>query len=203
MQGGSNHLLGLPTSLLQRWYEHAGAASVFSGGVVRIERTNSSAILKAYPGEVSASLQPAAVALLRRLGHSARQWNPSYSRVEGGEAPEAGAPFVRFTLPAWEVRRLIREARACGEPFRLEYTQLAGSGDERWRHTSTGRRVVVTSDECTVWSAETEPPSPCGEDELPRMPPPERWSVLNGLGGAQSWSSYVLVDEADTELHCF
>ena len=40
VQGSSNHLLKVPTGLLQRWNAHEPARA-FGGGVVRVESTNS------------------------------------------------------------------------------------------------------------------------------------------------------------------
>ena len=82
MQGGSNHLL-LPTALLQRWHRHAGAASAFSGGVVRVESTNSTLFLSIHPGEFTSVLRPAARRYLVDAGHSGRLWNSAVGQVVG------------------------------------------------------------------------------------------------------------------------
>ena len=152
MQGGSNHLLGVPTSLLQRWNEHAGAKSIFTGGVVRIESTNSSIIAKAYPGEVSTLLPPAAVALLRRVGHSGRQFNPAFSRVEGGDRVPGeravgprGEPHGGFSL--WPRGRLHRTCATlptgCRRLGRWWWPQRRGRGGGRRGYVGWWRRLAL------------------------------------------------------------
>ena len=51
VQGASNHVLGVPTGLLQ-----ARSDGVFSGGVVRVETTSSDYLNALYPGEITTLL---------------------------------------------------------------------------------------------------------------------------------------------------
>ena len=138
MQGGSNHLL-LPTALLQRWHRHAGAASAFSGGVVRVERTNSTLFLSTHPGEFTSVLRPAARRYLVDAGHSGRLWNSAVGQVVGTfvmppNPAASGGPFVRYTLPAFAVRELVRRARADGEAFELTYEHSMAQAATRVAH---------------------------------------------------------------------
>jgi hypothetical protein len=49
---------------------------------------------------------------------------------------------VPYTLPAIELRRLLGEARANGESFRIVYTHLVGmQGNEAWRQRGGGMTV--------------------------------------------------------------
>ena len=218
MQGGSNHLL-LPTSLLQKWHRHAGAASAFSGGVVRVESTNSTLFLSLHPGEFTPVLRPAAIGYLVDAGHSGRQWNSAVGQVVGSfvmppnPAAAEGGEFVRYTLPAFAIRDLVRRARAAGEAFALTYAQLDGAGgDEEWRRESRGRRVTLQEDgeggrSCVVElpdGTDTGPATePCAADELVLQGPPSAWDPLNWLGSGQSWNSYVVDAPRGGQLHCY
>ena len=215
MQGGSNHLL-LPTALLQKWHRDHGATSAYSGGVVRVESTNSTLFLSTHPSELTPVLRPAAVSYLVDAGHSGRQWNAAVAQVIGAFAvppnPAAsGGAFVRYTIPAFAVRELVRRARASGEAFELIYEQLYGAGgDEEWRTASAGRRVKLHEDgaggrSCvvavpgssgTVWED-------CAKEELVLQGPPSAWEPLNWLGYGQSFNSYVVDAPKGGELHCY
>ena len=215
MQGGSNHLL-LPTALLQKWHRDHGATSAYSGGVVRVESTNSTLFLSTHPSELTPVLRPAAISYLVDAGHSGRQWNAAVAQVIGAFAvppnPAAsGGAFVRYTIPAFAVRELVRRARASGEAFELIYEQLYGAGgDEEWRTASAGRRVKLNEDgaggrSCvvavpgssgTVWED-------CAKEELVLQGPPSAWEPLNWLGYGQSFNSYVVDAPKGGELHCY
>ena len=91
-------------------------------------------------------------------------------------------PFVRYTVPAVQLRRMLAEAREAAEAFELEYTVLDGdAGDEAWRAASTGvRRVRLREDPrsklsaCAVASSSVvgtaRHDEACAADELARMP---------------------------------
>eukprot|EP01052_Picozoa_sp_SAG31_P073334 SAG31_NODE_32356_length_357_cov_0.600775_1_plen_53_part_10 len=52
--------------------------------------------------------------------------------------PPPATPFVRYTAPSLQLKRMLEEARASDEAFELEYTVLDGDfGDEAWRINST------------------------------------------------------------------
>jgi hypothetical protein len=170
VHGGSNHVL-LPMNILQRVYIDAPATTlageIFGGGVIRVEGVNSSHLTGSgvrYPGELVSSsgdgcCQPAAVQLLRSAGHSGRQWSPmSFSCAVGNRPPSAKTAnasiisstgqwkFQPYTIPAAELRRLIRQARVRypGETFYISGAILPGAeGDENWRATATSARFVI------------------------------------------------------------
>lgn len=70
MQGGSNHILS-PTALLHKWFGSISASrSVFGGGIVRIEESDSQTINRLYPGEITSTHSVRARELLVGAGHS-------------------------------------------------------------------------------------------------------------------------------------
>ena len=92
-----------------------------------------------------------------------------------------GNAFVKFTLPAFELRRLLLEARTRNESFSIEYSHLNGAeGDERWRIGSTERRVTVverfgeeTTCIVTIAGGGLLPdPKPCDDGDLAIAPFP-------------------------------
>ena len=101
----------------------------FTGGVVRIEMTNSSWMNGLYPAEYTPVLTRGTQTLLTDAGHSGRHFNSLISRVVGSFAvpprPD-DSPFVQYTVPAFELRRLIHEARQRKESFELRYSHLPG-----------------------------------------------------------------------------
>ena len=60
--------------------------------------------------------------------------------------------FIRYSLPALEVRQMLLEIRRRGEAFDLEYTRIAGpvpwgiDDAERWRVDGCGTRVHLRED---------------------------------------------------------
>ena len=51
---------------------------------------------------------------------------------------------MRYTLPAYELRRQLRDAIAAAESFELVYSSLPGAtGDEQWRVHASGRTVKL------------------------------------------------------------
>ena len=139
MHGGSNHLF-MPTALLD-----------VSGGVVRVEACNSTFINALYPGESTKSMSPRLRKMLTESGHIGRQFAPSVRRALGAELrafmpPNEANSFVSWTTTAYELRRILAEAKAANESFGIEYTKLADSeGDERWRSEAAGRTYYYQS----------------------------------------------------------
>ena len=157
LHGGTNHLLGVPTGLLQSfWYQDSnsgmknstGEVGVlqdwFGGGIVRVEYTNSDYLNRLYPGEITTLLDPELRYHLQSSGHVGRQFNPKARRVLGPNI-RMGMPFwkdddndktnknrfVKYTVPALEFRRLLTDAREYavqnGETFHVHYTRLDGA----------------------------------------------------------------------------
>lgn len=216
-QGGSNHYL-LPTSVLQLWgyAGHGATDGPFGGGLVRVEKSTSLHMAGYCPAETSARLAPGAVELLRRHGHSGRAFNPAFALNIGPHAlpPRAkGAPFVRYSLPAYELRRQLRDARAKGERFELVYTHLPGAaGDERWRATVGGRTIRLVEGartSCTVLAPGEGGARTCQADDVALAPFPRRdyWArpVASALGALQSWNPHPILEDVEpqTELHCY
>ena len=122
----------LPTSVLHKYYYdgYAVTENPFSGGIIRIESTDSTWINSMYPAEYTPVLTDGTQSLLKQAGHSGRHFNSLISRVVGAFALPSrpdDSPFVKFTLPAFEVRRLLKEARAKNDSFSLEYSRNSTS----------------------------------------------------------------------------
>ncbi|KAL1514558.1 hypothetical protein AB1Y20_003653 [Prymnesium parvum] len=177
LHGGSNHLL-LPTSLLQ---------PSLGGDVVRVEASTSTYLNSLYPADITSKIDPRSREMLLAVGHTARQYNPTVRRVVGEELraymprwqPDSSSPFIKYTMPAMELRRVLWEARERNESFSIEYSRLpGGQGDETWRSSSSTARVKLVENAhgkriCKVitglWS------SPCAEDEVALAPPLSAW----------------------------
>jgi hypothetical protein len=207
---GSNHLL-VPTGLLHGLLPSQLSRAAFS--TIRVTSVTSERMAAQYPAEVTASISPAARALLAAAGHTARQWNPMLGRVIGLEAvagPAADAPTAAlYSVPALELRRLIGEAQARGESFELSYTRLSvavppalKANIEAWRQRGAGVDVVYR------WDAKARtatcslgrglfPPS-CAADEVALLPPPQ-WPVSLMLFQPLP----VLLGENWDEVHCY
>ena len=116
----------------------------------------------------------------------------------------SGTPFVSFTVPALELRRLLQIARGAQEPFTLTYVRLPGAlGDNAWRANASGPRISLSEDgrggrRCLVDGATSVRTllapfggtsvgtllglnigdiggSACDADEIALLPPPPRW----------------------------
>ena len=173
MHGKGNHLLS-PTDLLQHVYPSAFAT-------IRVEASTSEWINMIYPGEITQSMAAYEVELLRSVEHTGRMFNAMKNRILHIEET---APFVRYTVPALEMRRLLAEARAREEAFSLTYTRLQGVGDEIWRRRASGVKVTLREDgkggrTCTVYDGATcgNPLGgllgcACDADEVALQPPP-------------------------------
>ena len=231
--GGSNHLLGVPMSLLQRWRYtgHGVGADPFGGGLVRIEHANSTHMAGYCPAETSTALSAGAVRIAREGGHSGRVFNPAFALNIGPRAlpPQPAGPFVRYTLPAFELRRQLRDARAtmaaaepAAEPFELVYTSLPGpEGDEQWRAHALGRTVkLVVGVRGEVASCHVLAVGPlgnaassCQADDLALAPFPSPGSLWHSglwlrpfdavVGALQSWNPQPILSDEQTELHCY
>ena len=214
-QGGTNHYLRIPTSLLQQWrYKgHGVDEDPFGGGIVRVEHTTSKYINARYPADISPLITTGAIESLRSSNHSTKEFNTCRAILVGTftiPTVPVDAPFVRFTVPAFELRRLLRDVRALGEPFELTYTSLPGSGgDEQWRIHAKGRtlKLVVGKEEaCTVLAAGGGAAT-CQLDDVALAPFPTRDFVKRpfeaALGFVQLPSPLAIVDEDDTEVHCY
>jgi len=137
LHGGSNHLL-LPTGLLQSAAVDVGPSrgNPFAGGVVLVQKTNSTLIQSLFPAEKVVP-EPHRT-LLRNAGHIGRQWSPESAEVIGPGVlyGKGGLPATPYTLPALEFRRVLEQARMRREPFFLEYARLPS---QIWRPKSDGR----------------------------------------------------------------
>ena len=116
----------------------------------------------------------------------------------------SGTPFVSFTVPALELRRLLEIARGAQEAFTLTYVRLPGAlGDNAWRANASGPRISLSEDgrggrRCLVDGAHDGATSvrallapfggallglnlgnmggsACDADEIALLPPPPRW----------------------------
>ena len=183
--GGSNHLF-MPTSLLQQW-ESTSQLDKFGGGIVRVTACTSDYMNAMYPSNCTDALPERVVALLREGGHIAQQFAPTVNLMLGPEIrakiphwqPSSGVPFLSYTVPALQLRRMVAEARATNEKFTLEYEHLPGRvGDEHWRQTAVASWVRLEEDgkggrQCHVRRDAKAAWTPCSQDELVLQPAPE------------------------------
>mmetsp|Transcript_30803 Transcript_30803/g.99301 ORF Transcript_30803/g.99301 Transcript_30803/m.99301 type:complete len:291 (-) Transcript_30803:1375-2247(-) len=218
LHGGSNHFF-FPTGILQRVYA-ARPTSAFYGGVVRVEKCTSDYFNEIYPSEYTADLTEGTRRILQDAGHTGRMFNPMLTAVTSSVAPwnaSEGLPFVKYTMPAHEFRRVLHLARrdlvvAQGAPrtktppppqkkFLIEYTVLDGLlGDETWRATAEGRTIRLTEESkggkssCRVLKPRK---GPCLPTDLPLLPPLPLWArkIL-------FFEPYPILPD-DYRLHCF
>jgi hypothetical protein len=197
LHAGSNHFVA-PTALLQTYFEKDPSSS-FGGGIIRIESTDAATFNEIYPGEYT--LPPRTKAWLETTGHAGRMFNPMLTAVTSSEAPwDPTSPFVKYTFPAHEFRRLLAVARANQETFYIEYTQLWGHGNETWRATGSGRRVQLAESpagirHCRVLSPEA---GPCTPHDVPYLPPLAWWAQKFLL-----FEPYPILPGDYTALQCF
>lgn len=176
------------------------------GGLVRVEACTSQYINALYPSEITSELSPRLRAMLASAGHIGRQFNPRASRVSGPAARSGlgrwvaaarNEPFVRYTLPAYELRRVLAEARAANESFSLTYVRLRAGEVAAPGEEAGGPRIVLHESgdgerHCVIWPSagsslvadvaqlfETSlhfslpfGSSPCADDEPAMQPPP-------------------------------
>ena len=187
LHGGSNHLF-MPTGLLQRSSTAAAWNSNLGGGVVRVTASTSTHINSMYPSDCTMELRPRIKQLLLDGGHIGRQFNPTVRRTLGpGIRPylyrwSPGEPFIKYTLPAMELRRTLAEARELNESFTLDYERLPGMvGDEKWRTTAVHSYVRIKEDGKGGRHCKTRLPGsarwrPCAPDEIAMQPAP--WGLM-------------------------
>ena len=177
--GGSNHLL-MPTAYLQRT-RFDDTSSVFFGGIVRVEDTNSSFIRQLYPGDQTDELEPLSMpALLTKAGYTPpRMYHPAVGRVIGLMARPPRQSWVPFTFFAFELRRLVAEANADNEgPFSITYARLPGmEGDELWRAEAFVSKTTAHFDHngslttCKTTHSSSSMTQDCAQDEIAKLPP--------------------------------
>ena len=252
----------LTSSLGTRYYDGWQVTdNPFTGGVVRIETTNSSWMNGLYPAEYTTVLTRGTQNLLTDAGHSGRHFNSLISRVVGSFAvpprPD-DSTFVKYTLPAFELRRIVHEARQREESFELRYSHLPGIvsvhrliismfdagvcvdpikikqhgafrapllltlpivrmlqvGDEQWRISASDRTVTLVDSgktrSCTVSVMDGKvlaAPMECTDRDLALAAFPSaglsQWSFSTTVGLMQVWNSYPILNDSDTELHCY
>ena len=133
-----------------RYHGHGVSSDPFSGGLVRIERHNSSRMAGYCPAETTPHLSAGSIALLKRFGHSGRVFNPAFALNIGPHAmpPRPDGPFVRYTLPAYELRRQLRDAIAAAESFELVYSSRRAPPA-----TSSGVSTPADARSSSLWRA--------------------------------------------------
>ena len=185
LYGGSNHYLvttGWLHALAERRPTYFPAASAFSGGVVRVDDTDSAYLNAMFPGETT-NLSPKTRAWLQAVGHSGR----AFSSIDGQVLLDMSAvprqrqrrrSFTPYRTTALEVRRLVDEARQHGGTFFLKYTRLPGEAQgHRPPATARGASVTFRHDGPGRSSCRARKPGawfdgPCAADELPNLPAP-------------------------------
>ena len=207
MVGGSNHVV-LPTGLLQRWY-YDDPSSVFGGGILRVEESNSTVLNAIHPGEMTSLLSIETREILRQLGYPARFFNSAVANVVGSHVMPHYDVRPQYTLPAFELHRVLR---LDPNPVTITVTKLDGpTGDESWRRTSGNRTATLIYNpypnlvSCHLHS------SPCDDRDLFHLTflaATTTSSWLNFIGDKlQMWNSYVLFDDPEvggsSELFCY
>lgn len=184
IHGGSNHFF-VSTNILER---------TIPSDIVRVEFTSSQHINQLVPAELTHILDLRARNLLQFVGHSGRVFGPAAARAISPDfgAPN-GDPFIRYTLPSFELRRLLEEARQLGEMFTLEYTHLPGY-DASSPHLQTSSIVRLIEDgrggrTCQVVDDNTTTGCPANEPAI--QPPPPRWTIKTMV----FWPNIILDDD--------
>lgn len=184
IHGGSNHLV-LPTGLLQEW-----SVGPYAGGVVRIDGTNSSFLRKLYPHEITHNLSPRARGMMQKVGHSGREWMPLFSRTAGPYLPFSDmgrVPFIPYTVPALELRRLVLELRKNNEACFLHYSKLPKSGklDSVKSQAQVADQIQLLIDAQGILTCSRRignASEPCASEELALLPAPSWWVLKFHIG---------------------
>jgi hypothetical protein len=212
--GPSNHYF-LPMGVLHKLpaFERMWPPVLpWAGGAVLVHESNARYFLTkgGVPGDASADHSPRTLALLRKSGHRAKQFFAVAKRfldkerftddesVLGGDGQMRVRDFVPFTIPAFELRRLVSEGTLGANSY-LTYSR---GGDllpaaRTTVHVTTGADGAVTS--CvvrapgapgapTLWSRFRS--TPCADDELVLLP---RISPL-ALAFLPVYNAYPLID---------
>jgi hypothetical protein len=194
---GMNHFL-VPTGLLQATFEQSDLAGPFAGGVVEVLYTDSQWMRNLFPAEGSRMLTERTKHMLRSVGHSAREFNPSTTRVVGtfpGMKPSTNlTKQLPYLLPAVELRRLLGEARTLNESFSVRYRRLSHTAPFNGRvvhlqERANGERLCLLegSDQGKL----------CDDDELALLPPSDHWATSLLLAFPMPMQS-----DGRTELGC-
>uniref|UniRef100_A0A7S3NJ07 Uncharacterized protein n=1 Tax=Aureoumbra lagunensis TaxID=44058 RepID=A0A7S3NJ07_9STRA len=212
MFGGSNHYL-LPAALLQRF-----EIGPYSGGLIRVEDTNSTWIrhITNYPGDLTSAIAQEARDLLAAGGHSTKYFNAMlnvesspriYPQLLSDELLKSSAnqnqnvPNIRFTIPASDLQRLIYEARHINESFSLTYAQLPGTtGDELWRSYATKSLHEIHFNQTGHLVHCLTDDAPCDSDMIENFFYSQPAWILKKLLLAMP---YPILEDNATELHCF
>ena len=206
---GSNHLLGLPTGLLQRAMAGGDPSSALSGGIVRIESFWTLHKTDWVSQQFAEQMPESTLAMMRAAGVPTR-----YVPVPYYHAGLAGLPIVSkegvffpHTLSALGLRRMLARARALGEPFEVAYVRLEAplhhsEGDETWRRTArAGQRVVVREDPRRpgARSCKVRGGGDCDARERALLEPPSRHVWLT------HWLMPMpnpIIEPHTSEMHC-
>lgn len=209
VHGGSNHYL-LPTGLLFHYFADAPDSHPFGGGVVRIENTTSYWLQNIYPADLTPILMPRnVVPLLESIGNPAPAFfNPGASRILRCTPPPE--KFFRYTVPALELKRLLREAKSHDQDFDLTYAQLPGTkGDEYWRASAVKKMfsVEVRDGEvtnCNFVGHGSEDKKPCGPADLPMLSDDAVPTILKHISMHHAYPIVTdNMDELPPSIVCF
>lgn len=198
LHGGTNHILGIPTGLLQRHFENS-TESVFYGGIIRVERSTLPSLNRVYPGDYTSQMSERSRQFMIAGGHTSRNFNPMLTAVTSSEAPwllGGGEEFVRYTVPAHEFRRILQVARENQEDFAIDYTQLFGHGDEEWRATALGRSIRLVESGNGTMDCRSDS-GRCTPQDIPLLPPLPYWARKTLL-----FEPYPILP-GNYKLHCF
>jgi hypothetical protein len=197
VHGGSNHYF-LPTGLLFHYFAEYPDSHPFGGGVIRIENTTSNWLRTVYPADLTPFLMPSNAAdLLESVGNPRPSFfNPGAIRVLGLILPPPER-FYRYTVPALEFKRLLREAKERDGSFDLVYAQLPGTkGDEIWRATATKKMVSLEVRDGVVTNCtENGDSTPCGAMDLPFLPYSTVPMILQRLSQFHAYP--IVTDDVD------